>query len=115
MRHAGQDEEQSELGETVVAERGGQAQGIGDLLEDKQEGKDGSIGGSGGVDVIEFATEQTAQGLDAFGGPGGEVGEGAVFDFAVLTEGLAEEDGGRGGAVGYGGYIHADSIRPLHL
>jgi hypothetical protein len=36
----------------------------------------------------------------------GEVGEGAVADLAAETEGLAEEDGGRGVAVGHGGDVH---------
>jgi hypothetical protein len=37
----------------------------------------------------------------------GEIGEGAVADLAVAAEGLAEEDGGRGVAVGDGGDVHA--------
>ena len=40
-----------------------------------------------------------------------EIGEGAVEDFAVLAEGFAEEDGGRGVAVGDGGDVHAYIIR----
>jgi len=40
----------------------------------------------------------------------GEIGEGAVEDLAVLTEGLAEEDGGRGVAIGDGGDVHAYTI-----
>src|SRR5260370_41396404 len=56
------------------------------------------------------ALEDQAQGFDLFGGPVGEIGEGAVFDFAVLAEGLAQEDGGRGIGVGHGGDIHADCI-----
>ena len=36
-----------------------------------------------------------------------DVGDGASLDFAVEAVGFAEEDGGRGVAVGYGGYIHA--------
>ena len=42
----------------------------------------------------------------------GEVGDGAVVDLAVLAEGFAEEDGGRGVAVGHDGDIHVDMIRP---
>jgi hypothetical protein len=36
-----------------------------------------------------------------------DVGEGASFYFAVLAIGFAEEDGGRGVAVRYGGNVHA--------
>jgi hypothetical protein len=40
----------------------------------------------------------------------GEVGESAVADLAMEAEGFAEEDGGRGVAVGDGGDIHAYMI-----
>jgi hypothetical protein len=56
------------------------------------------------------ALEDQAQGFDLFGGPVGEIGEGTIFDFAVLAEGLAQEDGGRGVAVGHDGDVHADNI-----
>ena len=46
------------------------------------------------------ALEQDAEPLDEGGGPPGEVGEGALANLAVLAEGLAQEDGGRGGPVG---------------
>jgi hypothetical protein len=37
----------------------------------------------------------------------GDVGEGAGLDVAVFAVGFAEEDGGRGVAVGDGGHVHA--------
>jgi hypothetical protein len=37
----------------------------------------------------------------------GEVGDGAIVDFAILAEGFAEEDGGRGVAVGDDRDVHA--------
>jgi hypothetical protein len=37
----------------------------------------------------------------------GDVGDGASLDFAFKTIGFAEEDGGRGVAVRYGGNVHA--------
>jgi hypothetical protein len=40
------------------------------------------------------ALQDGAEGVDLSGRPTGEVGEGAVADFAVETEGFAEEDGG---------------------
>ena len=43
----------------------------------------------------------------------GEVGEGAVADLAVEAERFAEENGGRGAAVGDGGDVHAYMIRLL--
>jgi hypothetical protein len=53
------------------------------------------------------ALEDSAHGIDLSRRPMGEVGEGTVADFAVEAEGLAEEDGGRGVAVRYGGDVHA--------
>jgi hypothetical protein len=41
----------------------------------------------------------------------GEVGKSAVADLAAETEGLAEEDSGRGVAVGHRGDIHAYIIQ----
>jgi hypothetical protein len=51
--------------------------------------------------------EDGAEGIDLGRRPMRKIGEGAVEDFAVLAEGFAEEDGGRGVAVGYGGNVHA--------
>jgi hypothetical protein len=45
----------------------------------------------------------------------GEVGEGAVADLAVEAEGLAEEDGRRGVAVGHGGHVHVYIIHKLYF
>ena len=41
----------------------------------------------------------------------GEIGDGAVVDLAVLAEAFAEEDSGRGVAVGDYGDVHVDRIR----
>ena len=46
--------------------------------------------------------ESQFDGLEFVLGTGGEVGDGAVFDFALLAEGLAEEDPVIGLAVGGG-------------
>jgi hypothetical protein len=59
------------------------------------------------------ALEDGAEGLDPSGRPMREVGEGAVSDLAIKTEGLAEEDCGRGVAVGDGGDVHAYTIQQL--
>jgi hypothetical protein len=39
-----------------------------------------------------------------------KIGESPGLDFAVVAEGFAEEDGGRGVAIGYGGDVHAYTI-----
>ena len=54
----------------------------------------------------EAALEQDAQAFDEVSGPLGEVGEGAFLDLAVVAVGLAEQDGGWGGAVGDGLNVH---------
>ena len=53
------------------------------------------------------APQDGAEGIDLSRGPMGDIGEGAVVDLAVESERLAEEDGGRGVAIGDGGHIHA--------
>jgi hypothetical protein len=59
--------------------------------------------------------EDGAEGVDLSRGPVREIGEGSVEDFATLAEGFAEEDSGRGVAVGDGGDIHAYIIHLLYL
>ena len=43
----------------------------------------------------------------------GEIGDGAVVDLAVFAGALAEEDSGRGVAVGDDGDVHVDRVREL--
>jgi hypothetical protein len=62
----------------------------------------GSHGGS--------ALKDLAESIHLFGGPMRDVGDSAIVDFAVEAEGFAEEDGGRGVAVGDYRDIHALSI-----
>jgi len=59
------------------------------------------------------ALENGAEGIDLRRGPMGEIGESAVEDLAVLAEGLAEEDGRRGVAVGDRGDVHAYTIQQI--
>jgi hypothetical protein len=56
------------------------------------------------------ALQDGAQGIDFGWGPVGEIGDGAVVDLAVFAEAFAEEDGGRGVAIGDGGDVHVDRI-----
>ena len=47
-----------------------------------------------------LALEDGGHGVDAMGRPVREIGEGALANAVALTEGLAEQDGGRRRAVG---------------
>src|SRR3989441_2580320 len=94
MRQTSQDEEQSQLAENGVAERGGDAQGIGDLFQRIQQAKDGTEGGLGERSMIKVPPQGAAEGFDARTIPVGEIGQGAIFDFAVFAVGFAKENGG---------------------
>ena len=86
MRQARQDQEQGQLAESRVAERSGDAEGIGDLLQDIERTKDGAEGRcsrKGGL--IELPAQGAAESLDARWLPMGEIGQGAVLGFAVLA------------------------------
>ena len=48
------------------------------------------------------------------GGEMSDVGNGASLDFAVVAIRFAEEDGGRRVAIGYGGDVHAYTIRAIY-
>src|SRR5712692_11041423 len=53
-----------------------------------------------------FIAQQAAESLDFFRGPIGEVGQGTLAGFVAFPPALAEEDGGRGVAVGDGLDVH---------
>ena len=103
MGDARQHQEQSQLGQPAVTERGAQAQSVGDLLEHEQETEDASQLGAlrevGGL--VELAPQQAAEGFDAGRGPVGEVGEGAILDLAVAG-GRIPARGWRAGSCGWG-------------
>jgi hypothetical protein len=61
--------------------------------------------------MIEVPMESAAEGLDARRIPAGEIGQGAIVDFAVV--GLAKENAGARVAIGDGGDVHADQIQQL--
>src|SRR5258708_34215238 len=113
MRQTSQDEEQSQLAENGVAERGGGAQGLSDLFQRIQQAKDWTERGFGERRMIEVTPEGAAEGCDARKIPVGEIGQGAIFDFAVFAVGLAKENGGGRLAIGDRGYVHADQIQQL--
>src|ERR1700722_9926987 len=60
-----------------------------------------------------FVAQQAAEGLDFFLGPIGEVGQGALAGFVAFAPALAEEDGGRGVAVGDGFDVHGSYYAQL--
>ena len=107
MSHPRQDQKQSQFADTGSAECGGDTESSGDLFQDKEQTEAGAEGGFAGRELIEVAAEDLTQGLDTSRSPGGEVGEGAGFDFALVPEGLAEEDGWRRVTIGDGGDVHA--------
>src|SRR5258708_39683293 len=103
MRQTSQDEEQSQLAENGVAERGGDAQGIGGLFQRIQQAKDGAGGGLGERGMIKVPPEGAAGGFDAGTIPVGEIGQGAVFYFSVFAGGFAQGEGRGRPWVGGGG------------
>jgi len=63
--------------------------------------------GQGRAAGRERASQGQAESMDLMNGQMREIGEGAALDLAVFAVGSAEEDGGRGHAVGHRGHIHA--------
>ena len=59
-----------------------------------------------------FVAEDAAQQVDLFGGPGGEVGQGALADAAAFAPALAEEDGGPRVAVRDAFDVHGNIVLP---
>src|SRR6267378_2330017 len=106
MCHAGQDQKQAQLGHRCVAQCTANPEGLGDLFQDKEQAEDGAQRHFGGRGLIKIAAQSAAERLDTSGIPMGEIGEGAIFHFALFAEGLAEEDGGGRIAVGDGGDVH---------
>ena len=54
--------------------------------------------------------QEAAESFDFLFGPMGEISQGALVGFAAFPVAFAEEDGGRGVAVGDGCYIHVYNI-----
>ena len=111
MGNASQDQEEGELTETRVAKCGSDTEIGGDLIERMEKAEDGAAGGFGSGVLIEFATQEPSEGGDAGSRPGGDVENGAVFDLALLAEGLAKEDGRRGVSIGDLRHVHEYSIQ----
>ena len=80
------------------------------FLASVEQAEDGTQRGFGAGRVIEIAAQGTTKRFDTSGMPMREIGEGAIFDFAVFAEGFAEEDGRGRVAVGDGGDVHTDHL-----
>ena len=93
MSDAGQDEEQAELADSLLAESARDAEIGGYLFEGVKEAEDRAAEWIGSDGQIEFVLEQEAESGDTGNRPGGEIGEGAVLDFTILAEGFPEENG----------------------
>src|SRR5271167_2323469 len=100
LGQAREDQKQSQLAETTVADGSGQSELIGDLLQDEEQAEDGSLEQFLKREGVQFTAEEPAEDLDARGGPRGEVGDSTFFNLGAFPEGLAEEDGGGRVAVG---------------
>ena len=83
-----------------MTESGSDAEIGDDLIEGVEEAEDRSAGGFGSGIMIELAPQETTEGGDAGNRPGGDIEKGTVLYLAVLPEGLAKEDGGRGVPIG---------------
>ena len=104
----------------VRAQSRGDTEPFGELVESPNRAKGKAlaqverprVGGVEGIEVV-FVFESELDGLKFGLGASGEVGNGAVKDFALLTEGLTEEDAVIGFAVdrGFGAVeIHSEHI-----
>src|SRR5271157_1598208 len=84
---------------------------------------DGDVAVRAGTDDVESLRQRGTKGggalqdgakrIDFGRGPVGKIGDGAVVDLAVFAEALAEEDSGRGVAVGDDGDVHVDRVREI--
>jgi hypothetical protein len=89
-------------------EDGRQAQ----LADEAQDSLDVAVGNGslGGEQFLGgdqgFVAQQSAQGFDLLRRPMGEIGQGALNGFLALAPTLAQEDGGRGVAIGDSFDVH---------
>ena len=116
VRQSREHQKEAQLTQLAVAQRGSDADLLGHLFERGKQAEDRTQGGrpSHGV-LVEVAAQGAPQGANAGRGPEGEVGHSTVFDFAVLAEGLAQQNGGRRIAVGHGGDVHAKQLWKICL
>ena len=113
---AGVDDPSNDHGDDQIALAGGGTSDKGmeaEIPEGAEDGRDMAVRGAAndGQQVVgraesETAVEEDTQALDDVRGTLGEVGDGTFLDFAVLAEGLTEEDGRGRVAVRNGVDVH---------
>ena len=105
--------DQIALATTLGGEEGIQAE----LAHRPQDGFDVAVGESlvGAEQILRgdqgFVLQEAAEGIDFWLGPVGEVGQSALAGFRAFAPTFAEEDRGRGVAVGDGLDVHGSIIR----
>jgi hypothetical protein len=93
MGDAGQNQKQGELAEWLLARGGSNAEVGGDMLQGMERAGDGAGSGIGKRGMVKLTSEEQAEGIGTGFGPGGELEERTVYDFAVFARGLTQEDG----------------------
>jgi hypothetical protein len=78
------------------------------LFQGIQHAKNRTEGGFGERGMIKLPAQGATESFDARRIPVGEIGQGAIFDFAVFAVGLTQEDSGGRFAIGDGGDVHVD-------
>ena len=107
MAQAGEHQEQSQLAEAALSQRGADAEFLGNARQHVQQTKHRTGGGIGGSEMIEIPAQGAAESLDARRIPVGDIGDGTGLDLAILAVRLADQDGGWRGAIGDGGDVDA--------
>ena len=107
MAQAGQHQEQSQLAEAALSQRGADAEFLGNARRNVQETEDGTGDRIGRSEMIEITPQGAAESLDARRIPVGDIGDGTGLDLAILAVRLADQDGGQRGTIGDGGDIDA--------
>jgi hypothetical protein len=88
------------------------AEDCGDMAVRQGSGDEEGVRQRGGG-ASQRAGQSPAESVELKSGEMRDVGDGASLDLAVEAIGFAEEDGGRGVAIGYGGDVHAYMIKEL--
>src|SRR6266571_6861123 len=115
MRDARQSQKQLELPSATLSQSRNHASLGSDLFQRIEHAEGWTHRGIGNRHIVQLAPQQTTQCVNTGAGPGGKVGESAVLDFPIFTEGFAQQEGGRRVAIGDFSHIHADIIVALIL
>ena len=97
-----EEQRQSQLGHSLFPQSLREPDAIGELLQHKQDRKNGAAGGREvTTEAVELALEGTAEGCDPLRGPGREVRQRAGAHLAAFAEGFTQEHGGWRMAIGH--------------